>query len=342
MMAEAAAAYAAWISATAVRAEQTATQANAAAAAYQTAFAATVPPPVIAANRAQLMTLVATNIFGQNTPAILATEAEYAEMWAQDAGAMYAYAASSATAARVTPFSPPPQTTTLAGPSAQAAAVAQAAATSAGTAHSTLPHAISALPQSLQSLAAPVSSAPTAAADPPNPVSSFLTFITGPTSPISYFPIGGVPYLLAFQNYLLPTAAQNYGTVAARVFGAQSAATGGMLEAGLDSGTRLLGSTGGTVAAGMGRAGYVGDCRYRRAGRLPLRRSSRWLSRRPKPARPAQRQPSPRTAREAFSAIWPCQVWPDGRWPEAAAPQHDPSAWVALLAQDSQLAPPSS
>ncbi|MDA3640136.1 PPE family protein [Mycobacterium xenopi] len=258
MMAEAAAAYAAWISATAVRAEQTATQANAAAAAYQTAFAATVPPPVIAANRAQLMTLVATNIFGQNTPAILATEAEYAEMWAQDAGAMYAYAASSATAARVTPFSPPPQTTTLAGPSAQAAAVAQAAATSAGTAHSTLPHAISALPQSLQSLAAPVSSAPTAAADPPNPVSSFLTFITGPTSPISYFPIGGVPYLLAFQNYLLPTAAQNYGTVAARVFGAQSAATGGMLEAGLDSGTRLLGSTGGTVAAGMGRAGYVG------------------------------------------------------------------------------------
>jgi PPE-repeat protein len=253
-MAEAAAKYAAWLSATAALAEQTAAQARAAAAAYHMAFAATVPPPVIAANRAHWIALVATNVFGQNTPAILATEAEYAEMWAQDAAAMYGYAASSATAARVTPFSPPPQTTNVA-----AAAVAHAADTSAGTAPSTLPHAISALPQALQSLAAPVSAGvPTAAADPPNPVSSFLTFITGPTSPISYFPIGGVPYLLAFQNYLLPTAAQNYATVAARVFGTQSAATGGLLEGGLDSGTHLLGTTGGAVAAGMGRAGFVG------------------------------------------------------------------------------------
>ena len=58
----------------------------------------TVPPPLIAANRAQLMALIATNIFGQNTPAIMATEAHYSEMWAQDATAMYGYAASSAAA----------------------------------------------------------------------------------------------------------------------------------------------------------------------------------------------------------------------------------------------------
>lgn len=32
---------------------------------------------------------VATNILGQNTPAIAATETQYAEMWAQDAAAMY-------------------------------------------------------------------------------------------------------------------------------------------------------------------------------------------------------------------------------------------------------------
>ena len=60
--------------------------------AYETAFSATVPPPVIAANRAQLASLVATNVVGQNTPAIMANEATYAEMWAQDAGAMYGYA----------------------------------------------------------------------------------------------------------------------------------------------------------------------------------------------------------------------------------------------------------
>jgi PPE-repeat protein len=58
------------------------------ATAFETAFAATVPPPAIGANRAALATLVATNFLGQNTPAIAATEAQYAEMWAQDAAVM--------------------------------------------------------------------------------------------------------------------------------------------------------------------------------------------------------------------------------------------------------------
>ena len=92
-MEAAAAPYVAWMSATAGQAEQTAAQAKAAAAAYQAAFAMTVPPPVIAANRTQLASLTATNVFGQNTPAIAATEAQYGEMWAQDAAAMYGYAA---------------------------------------------------------------------------------------------------------------------------------------------------------------------------------------------------------------------------------------------------------
>jgi len=74
-MAAAATPYVTWMSTTAAQAEQTAVQAQVAAAAYEAAFAATVPPPVIAANRAQLMALIATNILGQNTPAIAATEA---------------------------------------------------------------------------------------------------------------------------------------------------------------------------------------------------------------------------------------------------------------------------
>src|SRR6516164_4641469 len=91
-MAAAAGPYMAWIGTTAAQAEQAATQAKSAAAAYEVAFAATVPPWVIAANRSLLMALIATNIFGQNTPAIAATEAQYAEMWAQDAATMYGYA----------------------------------------------------------------------------------------------------------------------------------------------------------------------------------------------------------------------------------------------------------
>ncbi len=109
-MAAAAAPYVTWINTTGVQAEQAATQAKLAAGAYETAFAATVPPPVIAANRALLMALIATNIFGQNTPAIAAAEAQYLEMWAQDAAAMYAYAGTAAAASALTPFTePPPQ-----------------------------------------------------------------------------------------------------------------------------------------------------------------------------------------------------------------------------------------
>jgi PPE-repeat protein len=119
--------YVAWMQSTATQAEQTATQAKAAAAAYEVTFAAMVPPPVIAANRALLQALVATNLFGQNSPTIAATETLYAEMWAQDATAMYGYAGASASATTLPPFTPAPQTTT----GTSAAASAQTAASQA-------------------------------------------------------------------------------------------------------------------------------------------------------------------------------------------------------------------
>lgn len=127
-MAASAAPYVAWLYSTAERAQQTAMQARAAAAAYELAHAMTVPPPAVAANRTQLATLVATNFFGQNTAAIAATEAQYGEYWAQDAAAMYGYSASSTAAVQFSPFSSPRQTTTTDGLTAQQAAVAQAAA----------------------------------------------------------------------------------------------------------------------------------------------------------------------------------------------------------------------
>jgi PPE-repeat protein len=157
-MAAAAAPYVTWISATATQCEQVANQARAAASAFETAFAMTVPPPLIAANRAQLAALVATNILGQNTPAIAATEAQYGEMWAQDAAAMYGYAGSSAAATTLAPFTLPQPTTNPGGPAGQAAAVAHAAATSAGTHAHTAMSSMSTVPQALQALATPSSS----------------------------------------------------------------------------------------------------------------------------------------------------------------------------------------
>jgi PPE-repeat protein len=127
--ADAAAPYTAWLSSTAAQAEQTASQAQAAAGAYEAAFAASIPPPVIAANRATLALLVATNLLGQNTPAIAANEATYAEFWAQDAVAMYGYAGAATAASQLTSFSAPPATTNDSGQATQSAAAANSTTT---------------------------------------------------------------------------------------------------------------------------------------------------------------------------------------------------------------------
>lgn len=121
-----------WLLDTATRAEQVAGQASAAVSAYEAAFIATVPPPEIAANRTLLMQLIATNLLGQNTPAMLATEALYAEMWAQDAAAMYSYAGASSAASTLAPFTAAAESANPAGLGAQASAVAQAVGSSSG------------------------------------------------------------------------------------------------------------------------------------------------------------------------------------------------------------------
>lgn len=90
-MASAAEPYIAWLETTAAEAAQTGAQAKAAAAAYQTAYASMVPPPLITANRAELTALVANNFLGQNTGAIAQNEAEYLDMWIQDALGMDTY-----------------------------------------------------------------------------------------------------------------------------------------------------------------------------------------------------------------------------------------------------------
>ncbi len=90
-MATAAAPYTAWLTTAAGHTQRAASQAAAVAASFEAAHAATVPTSVIAANRALLGALANTNIFGQNTPAIAATESQYEEMWAQDVTAMANY-----------------------------------------------------------------------------------------------------------------------------------------------------------------------------------------------------------------------------------------------------------
>lgn len=105
MMAAQAARHTGWLAAAATQAEGAASQAQTMALAYEAAFAATVHPALVAANRALVAWLAGSNVFGQNTPAIAAAEAIYEQMWAQDVVAMLNYhAVASAVGARLRPW----------------------------------------------------------------------------------------------------------------------------------------------------------------------------------------------------------------------------------------------
>ncbi|OBJ61660.1 PPE family protein [Mycobacterium sp. 1423905.2] len=279
-MAAAAAPYVSWISATAARADQVAMQAKLAAGAYETAFAATVPPPVIAANRAQLLALIATNFLGQNTPAIAATEAQYVEMWAQDAAAMYAYAATSAAATQLTPFTEPPQTTDTSGTVMQAAAVSQATGASTGSDLTTqLSQFITSLPNALQGLATTVASAPTTGSTSLLPGlalpqiaqvslppwlatnlanwNSIFSVLTGPFSLQGWTSIPGGPFLSFGQVYAYGQNGQGL-----QAFFTPAQPITGALAPIAESVTPHLstaGSVGGAASGAMGRAALVGS-----------------------------------------------------------------------------------
>lgn len=242
-MAAAAMPYVAWTSATAAQAEQTAAQAEAAAGAYEAAFAATVPPPLIAANRAQLAVLVATNILGQNAPAIAATEALYLEMWAQDAAAMYGYAASSAVAAALSPFAEPQQTTSVSGLAAQAAAVDQAAGAAAQ--QNTFSQLMSAVPGVLQGLSGVDGGAGS---------SSWADFLQ------VWGPNANIWNTITSTGFFTPGA--TIGTLSS-LFNAPSMAGAAAAEVlpgafGAVAPAESAGGLGGTIAAGAGNSGIVG------------------------------------------------------------------------------------
>ena len=83
--------YTQWLNAAANRAADTAAQARTVASSYNAALSAAVHPLTITTNRARLISLVTSNLLGQNTPAIAAIETHYEQMWAQDVAAMTTY-----------------------------------------------------------------------------------------------------------------------------------------------------------------------------------------------------------------------------------------------------------
>ncbi|HTZ15919.1 MAG TPA: PPE family protein [Mycobacterium sp.] len=272
-MAAAAQPYVAWMQETSAQAAQAATQAQAASAAYEQAFASTVAPPLVAANRAETAAAVQANVFGQYTPLIMQLEAQYGEMWAQDAAAMYTYAGQSASATQVTPFSSPAATTNPAGTGTQASAVAAATGNSAASSsQSILSQLTSSVPSSLQGLATPAATTTSTT----TPFQSLFSLIFGTTvlpTNLAAMVTDYSPYASLFYN----TEGLPYFSVGMGNFGIQMAKSAGMLGgaapaaaapalhglgglgAGLGGGAaNAIGGAAHSVSAVSGEAGSIG------------------------------------------------------------------------------------
>ena len=275
-MAAAVSPYVEWLSTTGAQAEQAAAQAQAAAGAFETAFASVVPPPVIAANRAELAQALSTNVLGQNNGIIAQLESQYAEFWAQDAAAMYSYAGNSAVASQVEQFTAAPEVANPAATATQAAATSAAQAGPAASIQSQITGALQNLitnfNQDLQLLQTPTGTAKlvTGIQNANPPLDQLYFLLAGSTtlpSNFSTFVSAYSPYASFFYN----TEGLPYFSVGMGNFGTQIAKSAGWMTApaaaaaavpkGLPGLGGLLGGGAGAAAhatAALGNAGSVG------------------------------------------------------------------------------------
>lgn len=138
--------YLVWLRETAQQSAQMASSAQAAATAFGATRATVVHPSLVTANRTRLRQLLATNRFGTNTAAIAEAENEYQTMWANNAGAMTRYQATTSQATgQLSRFSSPLPDTTPDGTANQQAAVMNANLLDSGSGGSNVGDALNGL-----------------------------------------------------------------------------------------------------------------------------------------------------------------------------------------------------
>ncbi|OBK09278.1 PPE domain-containing protein [Mycobacterium sp. 1245852.3] len=233
-----------YLTETASTLEQASAQATASAAAFEAVFAAVVPPPVIATNRATQAALVASNVLGQNTPAIVALDTLYAEYWAQDAAAMAAYQAASAAAGVLTPVTPLTSTTDPA-----AASAVDNAALAGNTANGTV--------QALDAPLADALSLPDANSNLLDSIDNFLgtpavfNAINGGVNTAAWFVMNTIPTAVSLGHTLGAVPAIAVGDVAPD-------GVAGITEGTIVNSVRPVGGLGAATSAAVGEASMVG------------------------------------------------------------------------------------
>ena len=247
-MVAAAAPYVTWLTAAAAQAEAAANQARASATAYEAARTATVLPASVTANRVTLMTLIATNFLGQNTPAIAMNELEYFEMWAQDVAAMVGYHVGVTSAASILPTFTLPQLTLTGFEGLMASAASQvtgAVSTAAAPLTGGLSTGVSAVSGVVPEVSALTSQIPVSS------VESFAQIAMYPAS------MAMSPIMMAVQSATQSTNAAGMA--------AAGAATAGLVDAPkfVPTGSPMaglggVGGLGSAVSGGLGHARLVG------------------------------------------------------------------------------------
>ncbi len=253
--------YVSWVSTTAGQAEHAAAQAQSAAAAFETVFASVVPPPLIAANRAELAQAVQTNILGLNQNVIAQLEAQYGEFWANNASAMYGYAGSSAAATKISSFTDAPA---IANPAAALSSTASTAATPATSIQSYLQGILTNVQARIQSLTGPFIG-PTATGR--TGLTEIWFLLTGQTilpTNLGALTNGYAPFASFFYN----TEGLPYFSVGMGNFGTQISKSAGWLGGAAPAAAAAVpkgigglggagGGAGGQVAAGLGSGAHV-------------------------------------------------------------------------------------
>ncbi len=255
MMGISSAQFVAWVLTTAANAEKAAALASGAVGAYDTAFAATIPPWEVERNQITTATLIATNFFGVNSAAIAASEAQYQEYWAQDASAMYSYAAQNqaiAASLAAPPFFPAVPNTNPAGLAGQAASVGQATGEAAGQAGSTASQAGGAVGQMGSSLGS-LGSVMSAGQGAMGAVPKALGELTKPFGNMSQF-LQPITSMFGQGSQFATPLMSGVGMVAPMMSGLGSAGSLGSLGSGMGGGGNLATP----VMAAMGRSPMMG------------------------------------------------------------------------------------
>ncbi len=257
-MAAAAAPYVVWLGQAAAQAAASSAQAVAAATAFEVAQAATVHPAVVTGNRTTLASLIATNFFGINLPAIAATEFQYVEMWAQDVGAMLGYhAGATSVASTLAPFSVPPALSSWVG---QLGTAVAGAASQAGTQLATVGSSVG------SEVSSAVSVVPSAVTGVESAASALPLSSLSQVAQIGMYPASMMmsPMMSLLQMANSSSAglahAATVGDVAADMPKIAGDALGGM---------KPLGGVGGLGGLGSGMAGSLGQARLVGAMSVP-------------------------------------------------------------------------